>query len=50
MFEPKFLKKYQTDISHFDDKVILLYSKGLSTREIQNYIKELYMLKLTKIQ
>ena len=44
MFEPTLVKKYQTDISHFDDKVIALYSKGLSTREIQNYIKAFMVL------
>ena len=34
--------------SHFDEKVIALYSKGLSTREIQNYIKDLYDVELNK--
>ena len=48
LFEPQLIKKYQTDISHFDDKVISLYSKGLSTREIENYIKELYNVELSK--
>lgn len=48
MFEPTLVKKYQTDISHFDDKVIALYSKGLSTREIENYIKDLYGVELNK--
>ena len=48
MFEPTLVKKYQTDISHFDEKVIALYSKGLSTREIQNYIKDLYDVELNK--
>ena len=48
MFEPILVKKYQTDISHFDEKVIALYSKGLSTREIQNYIKDLYDVELNK--
>lgn len=48
MFEPTLVRKYQTDISHFDEKVIALYSKGLSTREIQNYIKDLYDVELNK--
>ena len=48
MFEPTLVKKYQTDISHFDEKVIALYSKGLSTREIQNYIRDLYDVELNK--
>ena len=48
MFESTLVKKYQTDVSHFDDKVIALYSKGLSTREIENYIKDLYGVELNK--
>ena len=47
-FEPMLVKKYQTDISHFDEKVIALYSRGLSTREIQSYIKDLYDVELNK--
>ena len=36
------------EISHFDEKVIALYSRGLSTREIQSYIKDLYDVELNK--
>ena len=48
LFEPKLIKKYQTDISHFDNKIISLYSKGLSKREIKNHIKEMYNVALSK--
>ncbi len=41
-FEPKIVKKYQTKFEGFDEKVIALYSKGMTTRDIQEMIKELY--------
>nr|WP_196598795.1 transposase [Pectinatus frisingensis] len=34
-FEPQLVKKHQTDISTIEDKVIFLYSQGVSTRDIQ---------------
>ena len=34
-FEPKVVKKRQTRLPGFDDKVLSLYGKGMSTREIQ---------------
>jgi transposase-like protein len=41
-FEPKLIKKRQRRLEGFDDKVLALYSRGLSTRDIQGQIKELY--------
>jgi len=41
-FEPELVKKHQTDISAIEDKVIYLYSQGVSTREIQKTMEELY--------
>ena len=41
-FEPKIIKKHQTKFEGFDEKVIALYSKGMTTRDIQEMIKELY--------
>ena len=34
-FEPQLVKKHQTDISAIEDKVIFLYSQGVSTRVIE---------------
>ena len=34
-FEPQLVKKHQTDVSAIEDKVIFLYSQGVSTRDIQ---------------
>jgi putative transposase len=41
-FEPKLVKKRQTRLHGFDDAVISLYGRGLSTREIQGHLAELY--------
>ena len=41
-FEPQLVKKRQRRLEGFDDKVIALYSRGLSTRDIQGQLEELY--------
>lgn len=41
-FEPQLVKKRQTRLADFDDKVISLYSRGQTTREIQGHLKEIY--------
>ena len=41
-FEPQIVPKGQTRTGVLDDQIIALYSKGMSTREISETIKELY--------
>jgi putative transposase len=41
-FEPELIKKYSTDISAIEDKILFLYSQGMSTRDIQKTINEIY--------
>jgi len=41
-FEPQLVKKHQTDVSAIEDKVIFLYSQGISTRDIQKTMQEMY--------
>ena len=41
-FEPKIVRKRQRRFEGFDDKIIALYSRGLSTRDIQAYLEDLY--------
>jgi transposase-like protein len=41
-FEPQLVKKRQRRLDGFDDKVLSLYARGLSTREIQAHLEELY--------
>jgi putative transposase len=41
-FEPQRVKKGQRRLAGFDDKVIALYARGLTTREIQGHLLDLY--------
>ena len=41
-FEPQLVKKRQRRLEGFDDKVLALYARGLSTRDIQGQLEELY--------
>jgi putative transposase len=41
-FEPQLVKKRQRRLPGFDDKVIALYARGMTTREIQSGLQELY--------
>ncbi len=41
-FEPQILGKHQTRFDGFDDKILSLYARGMTTREIQGHLKEIY--------
>jgi putative transposase len=41
-FEPQLIGKYQRRLAGFDEKILALYAKGLTTRDIQELVKELY--------
>ena len=41
-FQPEIIKKNQTRFDGFDDKILALYAKGMTTRDIQSTLKELY--------
>ncbi len=41
-FTPKVIRKYQRDISGIEDKVISMYAKGMSTRDIKEHIYDIY--------
>jgi transposase-like protein len=41
-FEPHLIGKYQRRIPGFDEKILALYAKGLTTRDIQDLVRELY--------
>ncbi len=47
-FEPQFVKKHQRRINKFNDMIISLYSRGLSTEEICGYLKEMYDTDVSK--
>ena len=41
-FEPQLIPKHQTRWTGFDDKVISLYARGMTVREIQSHLEEMY--------
>jgi putative transposase len=41
-FEPKIVAKGQTRFTGFDDKIVSMYARGMSTREIQGHLQEIY--------
>lgn len=41
-FEPKIVPKYKRDISEIENKIIAMYARGMSTREINEQIQEIY--------
>jgi transposase-like protein len=41
-FAPALLDKYQTSTNELEDKILALYAKGVSTRDIQEMLQELY--------
>jgi putative transposase len=41
-FEPKILPKHERRLAGFDDKILSLYARGLTTRDIQSHLEEMY--------
>jgi hypothetical protein len=41
-FEPQIVRKHQRRFDGFDDKILSMYARGLSTREIEGHLKEIY--------
>ena len=41
-FEPQIVRKGQRRFQGFDDKILALYSRGLSTRDIEAHLQEIY--------
>lgn len=46
-FEPELVEKNQSDLSAISDKVISMYAKGMSTRDISNHIQDIYQIPLS---
>lgn len=46
-FDPALIAKYRRRFPGFDDKIIALYARGLSTRDIQSHVRELYGLEIS---
>ena len=49
-FKPVIIEKGQTTLTGFEDKCIALYAKGMSVRDIEKTLKEIYGVKINKDQ
>lgn len=47
-FEPKVVRKRQKDISGIEDKIIAMYAKGLTTRQISEQIEDIYGFEISE--
>lgn len=46
-FEPILVKKNQTNVAGIEDQIIALYAKGVSTRDIQDHLEDLYGIEVS---
>ena len=46
-FEPRLVERYVRRLPGFDDKVISMYARGMTTREIRGHVEELYGLSVS---
>ena len=46
-FDPQLIAKYQRRFPGFDDKIVSMYARGMSTREIAGHLRDLYGLEVS---
>ena len=46
-FEPQMVKKNQTRWTGFDDKILSMYARGMTAREIQGHLEEIYQVEVS---
>jgi putative transposase len=46
-FEPQLIGKHERRFTGFDDKIIALYARGMTVREIQGYLSEMYAVEVS---
>ena len=46
-FEPQMVRKNQTRWTGFDDKILSMYARGMSTRDIQSHLEEMYQVEVS---
>src|SRR5690606_20819181 len=46
-FEPLVVKKHQSNVTGIEEQIIALYAKGVSTREIQDHLQQLYGIEVS---
>lgn len=46
-FKPRIIKKYETTSNQLEDQIIAMYAKGMSTRDIEDHMKEIYGIEVS---
>lgn len=46
-FEPKIIRKYETKTNEVEDQIIAMYAKGMTTRDIENHLKDIYGIEVS---
>jgi len=46
-FEPQLIKKRQKSVGDFTDKIVSLYARGMTTREIEDHLREMYDIEVS---
>ena len=46
-FDPVVIKKYEKTLGPIEDKIISMYAKGMTTRDIQSHVEEIYGLDIS---
>jgi putative transposase len=46
-FEPRFIAKHERRFTGFDDKILALYARGMTVREIQGFLAEMYAVEVS---
>jgi len=46
-FEPRLVTRHQTRWHGFDDRILLLYARGMTVREIQGHLEEMYQVEVS---
>ena len=46
-FEPRFIPKHERRFTGFDDKILALYARGMTVREIQGFLAEIYAVEVS---
>ena len=46
-FDPKLIAKYQRRFPDFDDKIVSMYARGMTVREIRGHLEELYGIEVS---
>ncbi|PCH55836.1 MAG: IS256 family transposase, partial [Legionellales bacterium] len=48
-FDPQFVKKRQNRLTGLNDQILSLYTKGMTTRDIESHLQEIYGSDVSRI-